>query len=88
MVHWLQDYSAPGTLTDKRWNGVQSLPRVTGLKRIDGTYHMTAYPAEEIDTCRSDVIFSTKDQTVDESTPNILAGAAGQYYDCLLYTSG
>lgn len=81
MVHWLQDYSAPGTLADKRWNGVQSLPRVTGLKMIDGTYHMTAYPAEEIDAYRSDVIFSTENQTVDADTPNILAGAAGQYYD-------
>ncbi|MBC8570615.1 GH32 C-terminal domain-containing protein [Zongyangia hominis] len=81
MVHWLQDYSAPGTFPDKRWNGVQSIPRTTGLKMIDGTYHMTAYPAKEIDTYRDEVIFTTKNNKVDENTPNILAGAAGQYYD-------
>ena len=81
MVHWLQDYSAPGTLTDKRWNGVQSLPRVTGLKKIDGTWHMTAYPAEEINSYRSDVIYETENLTVSAEDGNILGGAAGQYYD-------
>ena len=81
MVHWLQDYSAPGTLTDKRWNGVQSIPRVTGLKKIDGTWHMTAYPAEEINSYRSDVIYETENLTVSAEDGNILGGAAGQYYD-------
>ena len=81
MVHWLQDYSAPGTLTDKRWNGVQSIPRVTGLKKIDGTWHMTAYPAKEIESYRSDVIYETENLTVSAEDGNILGGAAGQYYD-------
>ena len=83
MVHWIQEWNPFGNYgpDGKRWNAIQSIPRETGLKIIDDQYHLTAYPVEEIDANRGDVIFSTENTVVDENTPNILADTTGQYYD-------
>lgn len=81
-VHWMQDYSAPGSIPTKRWNGVQSFALETTLKQLDdGSYLVVQNPAEEIKALRAGTIHETIDRVVMDGEENILAGVTGQVYE-------
>lgn len=78
LTSWMQETAMDG----KDWTGAQSLPLVTGLKKINGQYRMTAYAPEEINAYRSEnPIYELHGQKVGEQDENILSGVAGQKYD-------
>lgn len=81
LVSWLQDYSAPDSIPQKGWNGVQSIPLETKLKTVDGKEIVTHYPVDEIKQLRGDILFETGKQVVNEGDSNILRGVAGRIYD-------
>lgn len=82
-VSWMRDSTAPATLPDKVWNGVQSLPLETSLRTVNGQVKLCFYPVEEVKQLRSaEPIFSiNEDVTINEGDDNILASVAGQKYD-------
>ena len=77
----MMDWSAPWTIAAKRWNGVQSFPLETSLKRINGGYVVTQTPVDEVKQLRGDILFNKKNVTVSEGADNILAGVTGQIYE-------
>ena len=81
LVSWLTDYSAPGAIPDKEWNGVQSLPLEVGLINVNGKVTLSHYPVREVDAARDELLYSTANLTVTDKTENILSSLAAQVYD-------
>lgn len=81
LVSWLQDYSAPASIPDKVWNGIQSLPLEVGLKTVNDKIIMTHYPAAEINDLHGAVLYETGDKTISEGDANLLSNVSGRIYD-------
>lgn len=81
-VHWMQDYSAPGSIPTKRWNGVQSFALETTLKKLDnGSYLVVQNPVDEIKALRAATLFETSNATVKATDTNLLKDVTGQVYE-------
>ncbi len=82
LVSWLQDYSAASMEAgEKLWNGVQTVPYETTLKRVRGALRLISYPAEEVETCRTEPLLSLPDRTIDRESRNPLDGYGAQKCD-------
>lgn len=81
-VHWMQDYSAPGSIPTKRWNGVQSFALETTLKKLDnGSYLVVQNVVDEVKALRAATLFETSNATVKASDTNLLKDVTGQVYE-------
>ncbi|MDF9825774.1 fructan beta-fructosidase [Breznakia sp. PF5-3] len=81
LVSWLQDYSAPGTFPDKRYNGFQSVGTEITLRKVNGEYMLVHNPVEEVDAYRDTLLYEVKNKTVSSKDTNILQNVTGQTYD-------
>lgn len=81
LVSWLQDYSAPNGIKDKRYNGFQSVGTETTLKKVNNEYMIMHYPVSEVDAYRDSLLYETSNKKVTSGDANILANVTARTYD-------
>lgn len=78
-ISWLQDYSAD-SLSDKTWNGAQSLPHEQTLRTVNGQIILTSYPVAEVNELRGTQVVDLTAATVD-AADSALSENPGKAYD-------
>ncbi len=82
LISWMPQFDAESLAEyGKIWNGNQSIPMEAKLVSVNGEIKLTVEPISELESLRTNLIYSVNNINVNEGDDNILNGISGKLFD-------